>query len=401
MIAGAVDFFEMPPILYSKTASQDAVTRMQQDLENGDWVVTPTSGKEFLRAVLDRLNVPVESQVLVFSKTSLQNSFINHKNPRAIYFSNDIYVAWVPGGKIELIAEDAQLGPVFYTLTMPRKSKPPLIKRETDSCLQCHADSRTEGVPGLFIRSVIPDKNSHALLNYGTTLVHDSTPIQKRWGGWYVTGKSDSPHLGNQQSIEGENLIPQKQNVPHLNSFIDTTKYLQPESDIVALMILEHQCRIHNLLTKAKYGYRRATWFQKSIQQNLPINDPNGMSWKNADQSADEILSALLFEDEIELEEDGVQGGERFKDAFLSRDIAPSSGRGLRSLKLYRHLFKYRCSYMIYSKAFRHLPKPVKERVIIKLKQALSDEGTPKFAYLSLREKQKIRAILNDTLPSF
>lgn len=41
-------------------------------------------------------------------------------------------------------------------------------------------------------------------------------------------------------------------NLEDLSGTINTEKYLAPTSDIVALLVLEHQCRMHNLLTKAK-----------------------------------------------------------------------------------------------------------------------------------------------------
>lgn len=181
-VQGGQDFFDLPPIRYSQTASQDAVAKMVAEIEHGDWVIGKVDGKTFLKAVLKKLNIPEESQVLVFSKTSFQNSLINQNNPRSIYFSMDAYVGWVPGGKVEVIIEDEKLGPVFYTIDPPFGDRRAKIVRATDSCLQCHATSRTSGVPGMFIRSVVPDQNSHPILSAGTSLVTDSTPLRERWG---------------------------------------------------------------------------------------------------------------------------------------------------------------------------------------------------------------------------
>ena len=136
------DFFELPPIKYSQTASQDAVAKMAAEIELGDWVVGNVDGKAVLKAVLKKLNISEESQVLVFSKTSFQNSLINQRNPRSIYFSMDAYVGWVPGGKVEVIIEDEKLGPVFYTIDPPFGDRPAKIVRAIDSCLQCYATSR-------------------------------------------------------------------------------------------------------------------------------------------------------------------------------------------------------------------------------------------------------------------
>lgn len=401
--SGGQDFFELPPIQYSKTASQDAVSKLSEEMASGDWVVPPSSGKEFLRAVLEKLNVPEESQVLVFSKTSLQNSIINQRNPRALYFSMNTYVGWVPGGKIEVIIEDEKLGPVFYTIEPPSGDRPIRVVRATDSCLQCHATSRTSGVPGMFIRSVVPDQNSHPILSAGTSLVTDSTPLKERWGGWYVSGSSDDPHLGNRWIPESElddvDFPAEISNHENLEPLIDVSKYLQPTSDIVALMVLEHQCRTHNLLTKARMGFLRARYFQESFRDDdEDLDSTDGMSWKTAESSAKEIVEAFLFTDEVDPGGDGVEGGEAFADAFLKQGIKSAKGKSLRDFRLYGRIFKYRCSYMIYSKAFQSLPALVKIRVNHHLRLALADDSEN---HLSSREKKVLREILEETVPSF
>jgi len=396
-LSASPEFFELPPIKYSETASDDEIARWEKEIEAQGWESKSGGGKEFLRAVLERLDIPVESQVMVFSKTSLQNDLISQRNPRCIYFSDSAYVGWVPGGKVEVIVEDAKLGPVFYVLEPPLGSKKPEFIRATDSCLQCHANSRTEGVPGMFIRSVIPDENSHPILSRGTTLVDHATPIPERWGGWYVSGESDEPHLGNQWTTEEVGMEPKRQDLEDLNSLIDTEKYLAPTSDVVALMVLEHQCQVHNLLTKAKFNFQRALWFQNSIEKGIPLDDPDSMAWKSANQLANEIVDAILFKDEVEIGGDGVDGSEAFAKVFTKRGVLSSSGKNLRKLKLYGRLFKYRCSYMVYSKAFRNLPDPVKQRVFVRLREALSDDGISKYRYIGKRERGVIRQILDVT----
>ncbi|YCM42533.1 hypothetical protein V2O64_14575 [Verrucomicrobiaceae bacterium 227] len=401
VLKGSPDFFEMPPIEYSRTASTDEMVRFSREIAAGEWTAPSGGGKEFLRAVLQRLRIPVESQVLVFSKTSLQNSLINQGNPRALYFSPDAYVGWVPGGKVEVIVQDEKLGPVFYVLSPPVGDKAPVITRHTDTCLQCHANSRTEGVPGLLVRSVSPDENSHPLLSHGTTLVDYRTPVEKRWGGWYVSGSSDDPHLGNQSTTAELELEAKLTNLEDLSKTINTDKYLVPTSDIVALLVLEHQCRMNNLLTKARMNFQRSEWFQQSMQETLEIDQEKGMAWKSANQLADEVVEGLLFKDEVELAGDGVGGSGAFARAFVAAGVKTESDKSLRDFRLYARIFKYRCSYMIYSKAFKGLPPLVKERVLVKLRAALSEESDEKFNYLSSREKKSIRAILEETLPDF
>lgn len=380
------DYFELPPIRYSETASEDAVA----ELMKSDWTAPSGEPKAFLRALLHQLGISEESQVLVFSKTSLQTGLITQKNPRAIYFSPDAYVGWIPGGKVEIIIEDEKLGPVFYIVSPPYGDQKTKFVRATDSCLVCHATSRTESVPGVFIRSVIPDENAHARLSEGTTLVTDATPLKDRWGGWYVTGSSDDPHLGNRWSVDESTVEPARSNLKNLNQQIDTSKYLTPRSDIVALMVLEHQCQIHNLLTKAKYGFRRAEHFQKSINPDQQIGAEGSMTRKSAEQSAQEIVCALLFENEVELGGDGVEGSEEFTKVLRTFAPVTRTGKSLTDLRLFQRLFRYKCSYMIYSKAFKSLPPLVKEAVLKRLREKTDD-----------RKFVRVRAVLAETVSGF
>ena len=382
----APDFFELPPIKYSETASKDAVA----ELARGDWVAPPGDSKVFLKALLSQLGVSQESQVLVFSKTSLQTGLITQKNPRAIYFSPDVYVGWVPGGKVEIIIEDEILGPVFYVVSTPFAGQKAKFIRATDSCLVCHATSRTEGVPGVFIRSVIPDENAHARLSEGTTLVTDATPLKDRWGGWYVTGRSDDPHLGNRWSSDNSPLEPRQSSLEDLRGQIDVTKYLTPRSDILALMVLEHQCKVHNLLTKAKYGFRRAEHFQKSINPDQKIGEEGSMTWKSAERSAQEIVGALLFKKEVKLGGDGLEGSKEFVKVLQTFAPETKAGKSLTDLRLYQRMFRHKCSYMIYSKAFKSLPIPIKNRVF----ELLRSETAGK-------KERKVRAILTETVSGF
>jgi len=396
------DFFELPPIRYSETASHDEMAKLAAQIETGDWVVPPSDGKSFLRAVLEKLDVPTASQVLVFSKTSLQNSLINQRNPRSLYFSMDAYVGWVPGGKVEVIIEDEKLGPVFYILEPPFGDQPPKVTRVTDSCLQCHATSRTSGVPGMLVRSVVPDQNSHPILSAGTTLVTDATPLKDRWGGWYVSGAADDPHLGNRwiddSPLDEVDFPAEASGFEDLGSLIDTDKYLQPTSDVVALLVLEHQCRTHNLLTSAKFNYLRSRYFHESFGDKQDLDSPEGMSWKTADSAAKEIVSAFLFTDEIELGGEGVEGGKSFVEAFAKGGVVTEKGKSLRDFRLYARIFKNRCSYMIYSKAFKGLPDLVRGRVFHHLRAALSPEAEN---HLGSREKKAIVTILGETVPGF
>ena len=240
----------------------------------------------------------------------------------------------------------------------------------------------------MFIRSVVPDENAHAILSQGTSLITDASPLKERWGGWYVTGGSDDPHMGNRWTDrEEEEFLPQKAAaLKDLSKLIEVDKYLTPHSDIVALMVLEHQCQTHNLLTKAKFGYRRSRYYQKSIHPDADPEKEGGMTWKSAEQSAREIADAFLFKNETLLGGGGVEGSKEFAKALVTFAPETKAGKSLTMLRLYERLFRYRCSYMIYSDAFKSLPDLVKKRV---------------FSHLRAEASKTTLKILGETVPGF
>ena len=71
----------------------------------------------------------------------------------------------------------------------------------------------------------------------------------------------------------------------------------------------------------------------------------------------------------------------------------------MRDFDLTTRLFKYPCSYMIYSDSFEQLPTPVKTEVLSQLRRALSEEDPA--AHLTADERASISAILTETLPDF
>lgn len=181
--------YELPPIEYSARVPRDAFAAVRSELESGTWKLKGDE-RQVLQALLDRLAVPTSSQVLVFSRTSLQRGRIRPERPRALYFSDSVYVGWVPGGLFEVAAIDPVLGPVFYSIdARPPGGGGPRVDRDPD-CLRCHGGGTFAGgdIPWVFARSVFPDASGEPLLRHGTQLVDDTTPFSERWGGWYVTG---------------------------------------------------------------------------------------------------------------------------------------------------------------------------------------------------------------------
>lgn len=398
--AEAEDFWEMEPIRYSDTPATDRISQFSADLTAGKEKLTGESGLQALAHILDLLEISSESQMLVFSQTSQQNAIIRPKNPRSLYFNENSYVGYVPGGDIEIITHDPLLGVVFYLIDLSQKDPAKMVIRDRNSaCLSCHGTRHTESVPGMLVRSVHPDENGHLILSLGTDHIDSRSPIPIRWGGYYVTGSSSLPHLGNRIYSEKDQRgdVTSAIQYRNLDTVIDVTKYLRNSSDIVALMVLEHQCRMHNLLIAASLDYRRKYWLSKSLDPN---GDPDlGRAGKTADEYASEIVDALFFKDEAAMGDGGVDGNVSYQDAFSKRFPRIENGDSLAEFHLGNRLFKNRCSYMIYSKAFDVLPGRVKHAVFKRLKEVL--EHGKEFPQIGTKERRRITEILRQTVKGY
>ena len=406
--ASALQVLASEPLESAGQPRRDPVARLWDRLETGEVRLPAGDAKPFLRALLRELDVPEESQVLVFSKTSLQNSLISPATPRAIYFSEEAYVGWCQGGLVELIGIDPIAGPQFYTLEVPYgpEDKPELATSE--SCLSCHEGSRTAGVRGMLVRSVYTDGFGQPLLRDGSFLSSHESPLAERWGGWYVTGRHGSDaHMGNAIAHETPTGVMLDRrtgaNQTSLEHLFSAEPYLTKSSDLVALMVLEHQCTMHNLITAAGTACREAMARQQDLQRTFgePITSlPQGSAVSIIQSQAEKILTHLLFAGEYRLRDDGVEGAASFQDAFRRNRHASRDGRSLKDFQLLTRLFKYRCSYMIYSQSFEALPLPLRREIYHQLQQVLTGaDERPEFAHLSASERASIRHILAETKP--
>jgi hypothetical protein len=388
-------------VAYSRTAATDPVARLQQKIDRGEMQLAFDESRGYLPAVLQALNVPVSSQGLVFSRTSLQVDRIAPWTPRAIYFNDDVYVGWVQGGPImEVASVDPVLGGVFYTLTQ-EKTERPQFERQKHTCLQCHdSSSSTGGVPGFIMRSVVTDR-------YGYTVATDSgattdqTPLAKRWGGWYVTGSDGGlTHMGNVMApalAHEMGHVPTYLSrvkldghaVPTLKDRFDTDPYLTPHSDAVALLVLAHQTSVHNLITLVKYESRKSSQIG---------GDPLA---PNVRYVADQLVRTLFFAREAAYDAP-IAGSSEFAREFAAAGPTDHAGRSLRQLDLRQRLFKYPLSYLIYSEAFESLPPPVKTYVSQRMAAVLSGaEQGPEFSHLTAADRTAIRTIVDETKPDF
>lgn len=393
---GQVDLWDLPPLRYSDQSPNDALSKLAADWQSGAAKLTGRTALERVQEVLRALKISATSQVLVYSKTSKQNGLIHPGNPRALFFSRDCYAGYVPGGVMEIIINDAKLGQVFYLIELGNESRAPKVERDTSDCLSCHGTGRTENVPGVLIRSVFPDEDGHPLLSFGSGVITHETPIPERWGGYYVTGSIALPHLGNRTYADGRKAEAATSHWESLDDHIDVKKYPVNTSDVVALMVLEHQCHAHNLLTAASMNYHRACFLSKSID---PDGDPDqGSAGRVADQAAQRIVEWFLFKTETEMGDDGVEGSEAFQREFAAVIPRAKNGDSLADFQLNTRLFKNRCSYMIYSDAFNNLPPTVKTKVLTRLKNVLDATSCDDdFPTMKLSERRRIASILRDT----
>jgi hypothetical protein len=366
----------------------------------------PTLG--YLPSILKNLGIPVSSQILVFAKTSLQRDFISTKSPRAIYFNGDSYVGWVRGGSVlEISSVDPKLGANFYVVEQHPASKPKII-RQTHECLQCHDSSMTRGVPGYVFRSIYPDISGQPFFGAGSFVVNDQTPLKERWGGWYVTGKHGKQrHMGNQWLRSADHAaemdLDKGANVTDLSDRFDTTPYLSKHSDIVALMVAEHQARLHNLITRAGYGTRMALHYEALMNKELdrPTGHRSDSTTSRIKSVCEPLVQGLLFSGETPLTEP-VVGTSVFTQEFPKFGPRDPQGRSLRAFDLKTRMFRFPCSYLIYSAQFKGLPSPAKDYVMRRLHSVLSGSETSKeFAHLSASDRASIDEILKSTLPDY
>jgi hypothetical protein len=397
---------DAPPVRYATADAENVVTALQAKLRAKSATLKPDDRFGYLKAVLDAFDVPTSSQVLVFSKTSLQRSRIGPKTPRAIYFNDVVSVGYCRGGEvIEVAAADPALGTVFYTLDQD-VTQPPQFTRQTESCLICHGSSRNQGFPGHLIRSVAADGAGELVLSRGSKTVDHTTPFADRWGGWYVTGTSGKQtHQGNQVvggwNWAGESGQPAGENVTDLKPYFTAANYLTPHSDLVALMVLEHQGETQNRLTRANFLTRQALHEQAEL--NKAFGEPAGTRSESVTKrihwACEHAIRHLLFCDEARLSE-AVAGTSEFAAEFAARGPFDAKKRSLRQFDLTTRLFKYPLSYLIYSKQFDGLPGEAKERIYRRLWEVLSGADTAKeFAHLSAADCKAVVEILRETKP--
>jgi len=379
-----------PAIQYAAPATHNVISRLQEKIGKGQVKLDYDARYGYLPSLLKNLDIPRDSQMLVFSRTSFQGPKISPQHPRAIYFSDQAAVGFVPQGDVmELAAVDSEKGVVFYTLDLDKAPKPEFVRPKME-CIQCHVYPGTLNLPGLTVTSVIPTPDGTPRFPASAITVDSRTAFESRWGGWYVTGTSGTlQHRGNAVApfADRPSVLDYRgnQNLTSLKGRVDTSAYLEPSSDIIALMTIEHQTRATDLLV-------RLAWETRIAAKEGKLDDfRNG----RLNLLADQVVRYLLFADEAKLYEP-VTGVSTFVKTFPERGPRDPHGRSLRDFDLQTRLFRYPLSFMIYSPVFDALPDLAKERVYQGLFSALTKENGG-FANLSATDRRAIYEIVRDT----
>jgi hypothetical protein len=372
------------PIHYRSANLTDPVAQLQQKLDRGEVKLEYEPGHGYLRSVLRALGIAASSQTLVFSKTSFQYQKISPDRPRALYFNDDVYVGQVHDGhSLEFVSFDPMQGAIFYVLDEHRVEQPVFERAELD-CVQCHVAASTKGVPGVMLRSVFTGPSGTQAGGTPSYITGHESPIKDRWGGWYVTGASAKPaHMGNVITREGS--------AERVDDRLDTSVYLTDTSDVVAHLVFAHQTQMHNLITQTNYQTRLALY-----KEPTQLSEAGRLQFE---RPAEQLVRYLLFANEARLDVP-IEARSKFAEEFAAKGPRDSRGRSLRDFDLRTRIFKYPCSYLIYSEAFDAIPEPAKTYVYRRLFDILTGrEQGPEFAALSGGDRRAILEILVATKP--
>src|SRR5438105_2045774 len=376
-----------PVVAYATQQPHDRIAQLNEKLIDGSVTLTSQPAGGYLRAVLNALGIPVESQLAVFSKSSVQAPIISPTNPRTLFFNDSLVIGWPRGGFIEAASVDPQLGVIFYVLDQQQAFAPRF--QRAGSCLTCHVSlEATLDVPGLLLRSEAVVGDGRTLRQLGFDVVDHRLPFEKRWGGWYVTGRSVAvPSLANVMLHEPVDvdapMTPQTIPLASLEGKFETSAYLSPYSDVAALMVFDHQVRMTNLLARMSWEARAAA------------AKPDAAAL--IDAVAREVVDYMLFIDEAPLTS-RVEGSSGFAERFSAQGPADTRGRSLRQLDLTHRLLRYPCSYMIYSDAFDGLPPAAREAIYRRMYAVLSGQDkTPRYAHFAAADRRAIVEILRET----
>lgn len=380
--------FEKPPHDYWTRPLTDPFTVWLKKVERGEAQVPAGDELTVVRGFLQLFGIPVTSQMLVYSATSRQ-TVISPYRPRALYFNEEVYFGYVPGGRIEVASIDPLAGPVFYIFNFPKPGPGGFQPDRSDRCMQCHAGHDNHQLPKLVIDSVIVNHEGGSLETWRTEKFGHQVPLEQRFGGWHLTGGHHlGSHHGNTLGRLAGGKLTVLENPP--GKLFSMDRFPVPTSDVLPQLLHDHQAGMHNLATEAVYLWRELT---DGGRQEL-----NREGVAALDKVCAELADYLLFRDEARLPDRGITGDPDFIRDFQSGVRRDGQGAFLKEFDLKTRLMKHRCSYMIYSRHWTELPAPVKAAAWRHLARLLSD-GPEAAPWLPQPERETVTRILRATLP--
>lgn len=384
--------FDHKAINYDTAPGTDPVGVLEKKLQAGQAKLEFDPKYGYLPSVLKNLGVNIDSQILVFSKTSFQSPRIGPATPRALYFNDEVAVGTVQRGDVlEFVSFDKNQAVQFYSLDVRKNDKPSFLRRTTE-CLNCHLSPGTLNIPGLLIASSYTAADGTPAFRGAQDITDHRSPIEDRWGGWYVTGNAGQTLTrANAISVDARHptvLDQRDSNLASLEKKFDTSWYLTNTSDMVALMTYEHQTRMTDLLVRLGWETRVAEFDKKAAEFEPRFK-----------YLVEEVAAYMLFADEARMRYP-ISGISTFTKTFPERGPRDKQGRSLRDFDLKTRVFRYPLSYFIYSEAFDNLPKVAKDAVYRRIYDVLSGKETNnRYAKLSAGDRTAILDILRDTKP--
>jgi hypothetical protein len=391
---------EYPVMHYARTPTHNAIARLQQRMAAGEVTLNYAAPRGYLDSLLSALGIDASSQSLVYSKTSLQTGSISAATPRAIYFDAETYVGYVQGSEnLELATMDSEMGQVFYTLPNTQGGAAQL-QRQTLNCLACHDTYEMSGggVPRFLLISSYVDIHGNQLTHEDSILTTDQTPMESRWGGWYVTGNTGKQvHVGNIQVKDVQELVKldnvRRVNVDKLDGLFDTAPYLTDKSDVVALLVLQHQVTVQNLLTRANFEVRKAL-----AQQSGKLSAKSQQALR---EYLDDLAESMMFGEAVPYT-DAIRGNSGFDAWFVKQGPRDAQGRSLRDLDLNTRLFRYPLSFLVYTPSFDALPEYARDYVFGRFAAVLQGrDHSDAYAFMSDADRRDTLQILTATKPAF
>jgi hypothetical protein len=413
---GQVSFndYELSPHDYYEGDSQDPVSILIRQIEGGEKIPESSSARAFADWLLKELGISPTSQALVFSRTGLQRKAVSPHNPRALFFNEQTYMTWIPGGMVELASYDPNRGPLFFLLQGSEATEPAQVRfNRRESCLNgCHAGSATNYLPGLLARSLHVDAEGNPTqvdksgivvnaISKHENMFH-SMPLEERWGGWYVTGDQDKVgHIGNL-------IFPVKGGASAPAPAITETEVDYPHgpsSDVLALLLQDHQIGLLNTLYESLYRWRTMLFLanEKRAQSGEPLlSQLEPADLRTLSPKLDKTVKQFLFAGEAPLPEGGVSGDPAFMAAFREKRVMDSQGRSLRDFDLETRLMKHCCSHMILSPQFQGMPQEFRKLIYSRIHEVLTaNTALAGFEHLPQAEREVLVAILYETVPGF